>query len=57
VRAAVVHAFARGLPDAHRTEQVDTYLARLAAIDPQSITPETMRAVFHADASASTRKE
>jgi malonate decarboxylase beta subunit len=61
VRAAVVQAFARGLPAAHRSEQVDTYLERLAAIDPQSITPETMRAVFHADAPAnapsSARKE
>ncbi|CAB3751522.1 biotin-independent malonate decarboxylase subunit beta [Paraburkholderia humisilvae] len=61
VRAAVVQAFARGLPAAHRSAQVDPYLARLAAIDPQSVTPETMRTVFHADAPAnasnSARKE
>jgi malonate decarboxylase beta subunit len=51
LRSAVVEVFARGLPAAHRTEQVDAYLARLAAIDPQTVTPETMRAVFGADAS------
>jgi malonate decarboxylase beta subunit len=61
VRAAVAQAFARGLPAVHRSEQVDTYLARLAAIDPPTVTPETMRAVFPAgapaDASTSARKE
>ncbi|APR39143.1 biotin-independent malonate decarboxylase subunit beta [Paraburkholderia sp. SOS3] len=63
VRSAVLDAFARGLPAAHRSEQVDTYLARLAAIDPQTVTPETMRAVFGAEAShpahasTATRKE
>jgi malonate decarboxylase beta subunit len=48
VRAAVQAAFARGVPVASRTEQVDTYLAKLAAIDPATVAPETMRAVFGA---------
>jgi malonate decarboxylase beta subunit len=46
VREAVRHAFARGVPSAHRSEQVDTYLARLAQIDPATVTPESMRPVF-----------
>lgn len=33
IAAAVRAGFARGVPAVHRTEQVDTYLARLAAID------------------------
>lgn len=45
---AVRQAFARGVPAQHRSEQVDAYLARLARIDPQSVTPEAMRAVFTA---------
>jgi malonate decarboxylase beta subunit len=61
IRAAVIQAFASGMPAASRSEQVETYLARLAAIAPQSVTPESMRAVFRADASAqastSARKE
>ncbi|WP_027796195.1 biotin-independent malonate decarboxylase subunit beta [Paraburkholderia acidipaludis] len=48
VRAAVQAAFARGVPAAARSEQVDTYLAKLAAIDPATIAPETMRAAFGA---------
>ncbi|WP_341316032.1 biotin-independent malonate decarboxylase subunit beta [Paraburkholderia sp. IMGN_8] len=47
VRAAVRSAFAQGLPAAHRSEQVDTFLNRLAQIDPASVTPEAMRAVYH----------
>lgn len=47
VRAAVRSAFAQGLPAAHRSEQVDTFLNRLAQIDPASVTPETMRAVYN----------
>ncbi|RDJ98847.1 biotin-independent malonate decarboxylase subunit beta [Paraburkholderia lacunae] len=47
VRAAVRSAFAQGLPAAHRSEQVDTFLERLAQIDPASVTPETMRAVYN----------
>ncbi len=57
VRSAVLQAFAQGVPAAHRSEQVDTYLARLAAVDPANVTPEMMRAVFHADAALSQRKE
>ena len=57
VRAAVRRAFAQGLPAAHRSEQVDTYLARLAQIDPANVTPETMRSVFHATAAARSPKE
>ncbi len=41
-------AFARGVPSTHRSEQVDAYLARLTHIDPQNVTPESMRAVFSA---------
>lgn len=48
LRAAVRAAFAQGLPAAHRSEQVDMYLQRLAQIDPSSVTPGTMRDVFHA---------
>ena len=46
VREAVRDAFAQGVPSAHRSEQVDTYLARLAQIDPATVTPESMRPVF-----------
>jgi malonate decarboxylase beta subunit len=47
--ATAVHvAFARGLPAEHRSEQVETYLARLAGIDAQTVTPESMHAAFGA---------
>jgi malonate decarboxylase beta subunit len=46
VHAAVRAAFARGVPQMHRTEQVEAYLATLAQIDPASVAPDTMRAVF-----------
>ncbi|POR47873.1 malonate decarboxylase beta subunit [Paraburkholderia eburnea] len=48
VRAAVQAAFAQGVPAAHRSERVEATLARLAQIDPASVTPETMREVFAA---------
>jgi malonate decarboxylase beta subunit len=48
VRAAIRAAFARGVPAAHRTEQVDAYLTKLGATDPSNVTPETMREVFNA---------
>ena len=48
VRAAVRAAFAQGVPHSHRSANVDATLARLAQIDPASVTPETMRAVFAA---------
>ncbi|WP_322093698.1 biotin-independent malonate decarboxylase subunit beta [Paraburkholderia bannensis] len=48
VRAAVQAAFVQGVPASHRSERVEATLARLAQIDPASVTPETMRAVFTA---------
>jgi malonate decarboxylase beta subunit len=54
IRAAVRDAFARGVPAQHRTEAVDTYLARLAQIEPAGLTTEAMRAVFRPNAPAST---
>lgn len=57
VRAAVQRAFVQGIPAAHRTEQVDTYLARLGQMDPANVTPETMRSVFHASAALRSPKE
>ncbi|WP_027799973.1 biotin-independent malonate decarboxylase subunit beta [Paraburkholderia dilworthii] len=46
VRAAVHAAFARGVPAAHRSEQVDTFLQRLARIDPANVTPQSMRELY-----------
>ncbi|WP_224008547.1 biotin-independent malonate decarboxylase subunit beta [Paraburkholderia tropica] len=46
VRDAVRAAFVQGVPAAHRTEQVEATLAKLAQIDPASVEPETMRATF-----------
>jgi malonate decarboxylase beta subunit len=57
VRAAVQHAFAQGMPVVHRSEQVDTYLALLAQMNPANVTPETMRSVFHATAVPHSSKE
>jgi malonate decarboxylase beta subunit len=57
VRAAVRSAFIQGLPTAHRSEQVDTFLERLAQIDPASVTPETMRDVYNPHAQNNARKE
>ncbi|MFD1557702.1 biotin-independent malonate decarboxylase subunit beta [Paraburkholderia silviterrae] len=54
VRAAVRAAFARGVPQAHRTEQVDATLAKLAQIDPASVAPETMGAMFGASLTSSS---
>ena len=56
LRKAVQRAFAQGVPAAHRTEQVDVYLDGLARIDPANVTPETMRAVFHATAAIPSSK-
>jgi malonate decarboxylase beta subunit len=33
IKACIVEAFGRGIPTTHRSEQVDDYLERLAAID------------------------
>ena len=57
LRRAVQRAFAQGVPAAHRTEQVDTYLDGLAQMDPANVTPETMRTVFHANAAFQSAKE
>ena len=57
VRAALHAAFAQGVPAAHRSEQVDTFLDRLAQIDPVSVTPESMRDVFNRQARNDSRKE
>ncbi|APA87287.1 biotin-independent malonate decarboxylase subunit beta [Paraburkholderia sprentiae WSM5005] len=57
VRAAVHAAFARGVPPAHRSEQVDTFLQRLARIDPASITPETLRDVYNPQGRDASNKE
>jgi malonate decarboxylase beta subunit len=44
---AVREAFRRGLPDRHRTEQVDLFLKRLAQIDPAKVRDgETLRALW-----------
>ncbi|MFT0173774.1 biotin-independent malonate decarboxylase subunit beta [Paraburkholderia mimosarum] len=48
VRTAVRAAFSQGVPHSHRSANVDAMLARLAQIDPASVTPESMRAVFAA---------
>ncbi|SAL38232.1 malonate decarboxylase subunit beta [Caballeronia peredens] len=43
VRAAVLAAFERGVPQQHRTEDVDGFIARLAGVDPGAIDPDTLR--------------
>ncbi|WP_322013835.1 biotin-independent malonate decarboxylase subunit beta [Paraburkholderia sp. J12] len=48
VRTAVRAAFASGVPAVHRSEDVSGYLAKLAEIDPATVTPETMREIFRA---------
>lgn len=57
VRTAVRAAFAQGVPAAHRSEQVDTFLKRLAQIDPASVTPQTMRDVYNPPSHNATSKE
>ncbi|CAB3802263.1 Malonyl-S-ACP:biotin-protein carboxyltransferase MADC [Paraburkholderia ultramafica] len=57
VRAALHAAFTHGVPPAHRSEQVDTFLKRLAQIDPASVTPESMRDVFNRQVQNDPRKE
>ncbi|WP_144137606.1 biotin-independent malonate decarboxylase subunit beta [Paraburkholderia sp. BCC1884] len=57
VRSAVHDAFTQGVPAAHRTEQVETFLQRLAQVDPASITPDTMRDVFNRRDDNDSRKE
>ncbi len=50
VRAAVLAIFARGAVNSARSTQIETYLARLAAIDPATVTPQSMRNVFPGEA-------
>jgi malonate decarboxylase beta subunit len=57
VRAAVHAAFAQGVPAAHRSEQVDTFLRRLARIDPANVTPDTVRDLYEAQGRAASNKE
>ncbi|HEV2642497.1 MAG TPA: biotin-independent malonate decarboxylase subunit beta [Candidatus Elarobacter sp.] len=57
VRTAVRCAFEQGVPAAHRSAQVDTFLDRLARIDPASVTPESMRDVFNRQTQNESRKE
>ncbi|MDR5813808.1 MULTISPECIES: biotin-independent malonate decarboxylase subunit beta [unclassified Caballeronia] len=46
VRAAVLAAFERGVPQQHRSEAVDGYLARLAEVNPDAIDPDTLRQLW-----------
>lgn len=46
IAAAVRNAFQAGAPRVHRTEAVDRYLSLIARIEPSTVTPETMRALF-----------
>lgn len=62
IRTAVRSAFAAGVPAIHRTQAVDHYLALLARVDPETISPADMRALFgngelRPDSHASTDKD
>ena len=46
IGAAVGASFSAGVPAVHRTEAVDHYLALLADVDPQTISPASMRTLF-----------
>lgn len=46
VCAAVRECFSAGVPLVHRSEAVDHYLSLLSQIDPDTVTPESMRSVF-----------
>ncbi len=46
IAGAVRDAFAAGVPRVHRSEAVDHYLSMLSDVTPDSVTPETMRALF-----------
>jgi malonate decarboxylase beta subunit len=49
IRTAVRSAFAAGVPAIHRTQAVDHYLALLGRVDPETISPAEMRALFGND--------
>jgi len=55
IGSAVRAAFAAGVPAVHRTEAVDRYVSLLARVDPRTISPSEMRALF-GDASAAERQ-
>jgi malonate decarboxylase beta subunit len=57
IRAAVHAAFVRGVPGAHRSEQVELFLQRLAQIDPAGVTQESMRDVYNPHAQNAANKE
>jgi malonate decarboxylase beta subunit len=57
LRAAVHAAFKHGVPAAHRSEQVDVFLNRLAQIDPADVTPQSMRDVYNPHVQHAARKE
>jgi malonate decarboxylase beta subunit len=46
VRDALLAAFARGVPQRHRSEDVDGFIGRLANVNPDAIDPETLRALW-----------
>lgn len=55
VAAAVREAFSAGVPPVHRSEAVGRYLSLLSRIDPDAVTPESMRSVF-GDPGADTKE-
>lgn len=55
IGSAVRAGFAAGVPAVHRTEAVDRYVSLLARVDPRTISPSEMRALF-GDASAAERQ-
>jgi malonate decarboxylase beta subunit len=46
VRDAVLAAFARGVPQTHRSSNVDGFIERLARVNPDAIDPETLRTLW-----------
>lgn len=54
---AVRNAFRTSAPHAPRTEAVDRYLSRLARVEPSTVTPETMRTLFHGEGQADKESE
>jgi malonate decarboxylase beta subunit len=41
IKECIIEAFGRGIPATHRSEQVDEYLKRLAAIDVSQQLPSS----------------
>jgi malonate decarboxylase beta subunit len=46
VRDALLAAFARGVPQRHRTEDVEGFIGRLAKVNPDAIDPAALRALW-----------